>query len=316
MNEKKSATQIKGALLLLFTAFIWGISFVSQSVGMESVDAFTFIGIRTLLGAVTLLPVILISDLVKFHKIKFDVKALKYGVIIGVILCIATNLQQFAFYYSTAGKIAFITASYMFFIPIVGIFLKKKIHIITWLCVLLAFVGLYFLCFPSIKTAISTGEFSMNKGDFLTLICAVFFTAQILLIEKFGQSCDGIKMSFVQFLTAGLISFVLMWIFETPKWSSIKEAGIPILYAGILSCGMGYTLQIIGQKYCEATLASLLMSMESVFAVLASAILIHERLTGREIAGCSIMFSAILISQISDMIIARKKSRISDYNAQ
>ncbi|MCQ2591384.1 MAG: DMT family transporter [Treponema sp.] len=311
---ESTKTQAKGVIILLLTALIWGISFVSQSVGMESVDAFTFMGIRTIMGATVLLPVILIRDKISAKKMtkeellerkKTDKKTILYGMILGVFLCIATNFQQFAFYYSSAGKIAFITAMYMFFVPIIGLIFKKKVPLITWLCILMGFVGLYFLSFTS------SGFESLNKGDILAFICALFFCGQILLIEKYSPYCDGIKLSCVQFYTAGIITVILMFIFEKPQWSNIKQAAIPLLYSGIMSCGVAYTMQVIGQKYCEATIASLLMCMESVFAVLAAAILIHESLSPREIAGCIIMFTAILISQLSDIIKSRRNKETS-----
>lgn len=309
MNENK--TQFKGVVILLMTSLIWGISFVSQSVGMESVDAFTFIAIRTLMGATVLLPFIIIRDKISSSSMteqqiqerkKTDKKTIKYGMILGVFLCIATDLQQFAFYYSTAGKIAFITAMYMFFVPVISFLFHKKIPLITWLCVVLGFVGLYFLSFKA-----GAGFGNLNKGDVLAFFCAIFFSGQILLIEKFAPDCDGIKLSCVQFYTAGFITLILMFIFEKPHWIDIKAAAIPLLYSGIMSCGVAYTMQIIGQKYCEATIASLLMCMESVFAALSAAILIHETLSGREILGCIIMFSAILIFQLCDIYKARKK---------
>lgn len=299
-------TQPKGFFILLLTAFIWGTSFVSQSVGMESVDAFTFMAIRTLLGASVLLPFILIRDKVNSRSMSQseikqrknqDKKTIKCGLILGLILCVATNLQQFAFYYSTAGKIAFITAMYMFFVPLIGLIFGKRIPLITWLCIVLGFIGLYFLSFSK-----GNGFSDLNKGDILAFFCAIFFCFQILLIEKYSQYCDGIKLSCVQFYTAGFITLILMFIFEKPQWHLIKAAAVPILYSGIMSCGLAYTFQIIGQKYCEATIASLLMCMESVFAAISAAIIIHEKMNGREIAGCVIMFAAILITQAADII--------------
>lgn len=310
MNSK---SQIKGVLLLLLTSLIWGISFVSQSVGMESVDAFTFMGIRTLMGATVLLPFIIVRDnITKKNMTKEelaerkanDKKTIKYGIIIGIFLCIATNLQQFAFYYSTAGKIAFITAMYMFFVPLVGLFFKKKVPLSTWLCIAAGVCGLFLLC-------VNPSEFGkFNKGDILALICALFFCFQILLIERFAPSCDGVKLSCVQFYTSGIITAILMFIFEKPEWKAIKSAAIPLLYSGIMSCGIAYTLQVVGQKYCEATIASLAMCMESVFAVLASAMLLHEKLSGREITGCAIMFAAIVTTQLVDIYKSRKQNKL------
>ena len=308
-GTQKTKTQLKGVFLLLITAFIWGTSFVAQSLGMEKIEAFTFNGIRTVMGGIFLLPVILIRELLRNRSVKkenvmptvspqkpkniFTKKALKYGIILGCIFCIASNFQQFAFYYSTAGKIAFVTALYMFFVPILGLFIRKKVPLLTWLCVICGFVGLYFLCITPDQLN------GINKGDFLALICAFFYGIHILCVEKFAREVDGTLLSCLQFFVGGGISLILMLIFETPNISDILAAGKPLLYSGIMSCGIAYTLQIIGQKYTEATIASLLMCMESVFAVLSAAIILHEYLTGREILGCVIMFVAIIISQIS-----------------
>ena len=298
-SQGKQKTQFKGVLMLLLTAIVWGSSFVAQSIGMEKIQAFTFTAIRTLLGALVLLPIILIRGRIQKTEI-FNKKTLKYGLILGIIFSFAQNFQQFAFYYSTAGKIAFITAFYMFFVPVFGLFLKKRISIITWLCVLAGLIGLYFLCInPSDLSAI-------NMGDILALICAIFYAIHILVIERFAPSVDGIQLSCVQFAVGGMISFVLMFIFETPQMPNIIAAAPSLAYSGIMSCGIAYTFQIIGQKYTEATVASLLMCMESVFAVLTAAIVLHETLSGREIIGCTIMFIAIIVSQIPWKTIKKK----------
>ena len=309
----KQKTQWKGVVMLMLTALIWGSSFVAQSVGMESVEAFTFNGIRTLMGAVVLLPFILIRDRIQgksmtAEQIKVrkatDKKTVRYGLVLGLVFCAASNFQQFAFEYSTSGKIAFITALYMFFVPLFGLFLKKKVPLLTWVCVLAGFVGLYFL-------SIGPGGLgSVNRGDFRAFICAIFYAVHILLIEKFAPDVDGIKLSCTQFVVSGVITCILMFIFETPQMSAILTAIVPLLYSGIMSCGLAYTFQIVGQKYTEATVASLIMCMESVFAVLAGALLLHEVLSGREIVGCVIMFAAIVLSQLSEFITAKlKRSR-------
>ena len=290
-SQVRQKTQVKGVLMLLLTAIVWGSSFVAQSIGMEKIQAFTFTAIRTLLGAIVLLPIICIRGSIQKTEI-FSKKTLTYGVILGVIFSFAQNFQQFAFYYSTAGKIAFITAFYMFFVPVFGLFLKKRIPWITWLCVIAGLVGLYFLCINSSDLS------AINKGDILALICAVFYAVHILVIERFAPEVDGIQLSCVQFAVGGVISLILMFIFETPQMPNIIAAGPSLAYSGIMSCGLAYTFQIIGQKYTEATVASLLMCMESVFAVLTAAIVLHEMLSGREIVGCVIMFTAIVISQI------------------
>ncbi len=297
-------TQLKGVFILLITALIWGSSFVAQSVGMESVEAFTFNGIRTLLGAAVLIPFILVRDLInnkkapasKDTKKKENKQLLIYGSIIGVILCIASNLQQQAFNYSTSGKIAFITAFYMLFVPFFGLFIRKKVPLLTWICVAFGAMGLYFLCITD------EGLSSINKGDILALLCAVFYAVHILAVEKFAPTIDGVKLSCVQFLVSGTLSVILMFIFENPDINAIKTAAVPILYSGCMSCGIAYTFQIIGQKYTESTVASLLMCMESVFGVICGALILKEMLTGRELAGCVIMFIAIILSQLTDKI--------------
>lgn len=302
-ENKKNKTQLKGVILLLLTAIIWGSSFISQTIGSASVEGFTFMGIRTLIGGFFLLPFILLKEKKNKYKLEqstqarnhlFDKKTLKFGIIIGLFLCAATDFQQFAFYQPNAstGKIAFITAMYMFFVPIIGfVIFRKRIPLLTWICILIGFTGLYFLCFAKPEIG------SINFGDVLSFICAIFFAFQILFIERFAPECDGIKLSCVQFLTAGTISTILMFIFEKPELSQLKAGLLPILYSGIMSCGFAYTMQIIGQKYCEATIASLLMCMESVFATLFAALFLHETLTQREVIGCLIMFTAIVISQ-------------------
>ncbi len=305
-------TQLKGVLMLLLTAFIWGTSFVAQSVGMESVEAFTFNGIRTLMGACVLLPFIMIRDRLTAKKMtdeqlterkRLNKKTVTYGAVLGVVLCAASNFQQFAFNYSTSGKIAFITAFYMLFVPLIGLIFRKKTPLITWICVAFGFVGLYFLCMnPDDMSAV-------NKGDILSLICSVIYAVHILLVEKFAPDVDGIKLSCVQFAVSGTISCILMFIFETPQISAVGNAILPILYSGIMSCGLAYTFQIVGQKYTEATIASLLMCMESVFGVLSGAVILHEVLSGREIVGCVIMFAAIILSQLSDIITSRIAKR-------
>lgn len=306
-------TQLRGVLCLLAVAFIWGSSFVAQSVGMESVEAFTFNGIRTLLGAAVLLPFILIRDRVsaRRHGAPDPVAAkasrrrlLVYGSLIGVVLCAASNLQQFAFNYSSSGKIAFITAFYMLFVPFFGLILGRRVPAITWGCVLAGTVGLYFLCIGP------EGFSGINFGDVLTLGCAVVYAIHILLIEKYAPEIDSIKLSCMQFAVSGTLSCVCMFIFESPSWQTIAAAAVPIVYAGTMSCGFAYTFQIIGQKYTDSTVAALLMCMESVFGVICSAILLRERMTGRETVGCVIMFAAIILSQVGEPMVAAIRARV------
>ena len=296
-------TKPKGIILLLITAIIWGSSFVAQSIGMESVDAFTFTGIRTFLGMLFLLPFTLIIN----KGFDFSRKTLRKGLILGIVFSFAQNFQQFAFYYSTSGKIAFITAFYMFFVPLFSvIFLKKKIAVLTWLSILMGIAGLFFLCInPSDMT-------NINFGDILALICAVFYAVQIMLIDKFLEDgTSGVQLSFMQFFVAGILSVIAMFIFEHPVPTDIKTAAPSLLYSGIMSCGIAYTLQIVGQKHASPVVASLLMCLESVFAVIAAAIILHEGLSANELAGCLIMFSAIIISQVSESLSAKKQNQES-----
>lgn len=288
-------TTPKGFIILLLTAIIWGSSFVAQSIGIKSVDAFTFMAARTTLGTLVLLPVILIMN--GGIRNLIDKKTLKAGAMLGVVLAIAQNLQQFAFYYSTSGKIAFLTAFYMFFVPILGFFLGKKISTATWASIFLAIVGLFLLC-------VNPDELSViNMGDILAICCAIVYAVQIMMIDKFTEEdIDGIRLSFTEFLFAALISSVLMLIFEKPTLEGLTGAAPAILYSGIMSCGIAYTLQVIGQKHASPVVASLLMCMESVFAAIAGWLVLKEALTAKELAGCIIMFIAIIISQVSESI--------------
>ena len=293
-------TKPLGIALLLITAIIWGTSFVAQSIGMQSIDAFTFTGIRTTLGVIFLLPFTLIIN----KGFDFRKNTLRNGLILGIVFSIAQNFQQFAFYYSTSGKIAFITAFYMFFVPLFSvIFLKKKIAVLTWLSILMGLIGLFLLCMnPSDLT-------SINLGDILALICAVFYAVQIMLIDKFLEDgISGVQLSFMQFFVAAVISIVAMFIFEKPVLADIKTAAPSLLYSGIMSCGIAYTLQIVGQKHASPVVASLLMCLESVFAVIAAAIILHEGMSAREAVGCVIMFSAIILSQVSESFSAKNQN--------
>ena len=302
-------TQLKGVLILLATAFIWGSSFVAQSIGMELIEAFTYNGIRTLMGAAVLLPFVAVRDWRSLKPLteperaqwkQVNKKTWLAGGALGIALCIASNFQQFAFNYSTSGKIAFITALYMLIVPILGLFLGKKVPALIWGCVLLGGAGLYFLSFPA------GGFTAVNKGDVLALICAFFFAVQILMVERYVDKYDAIKLSFVQFLVSGTVSCILMFIFESPSIPAINAAIFPLLYSGLLSCGFAYTFQIVGQKYTESTVASLIMCMESVFGVLSAAVVLHQIPTGREFLGCGLMFTAILTAQFADRLPKRK----------
>ena len=294
-------TTPKGIILLLITAIIWGSSFVAQSIGMQSIDAFTFTGIRTTLGMLFLLPFTLIIN----KGFDFKKSTLKKGLILGVVFSIAQNFQQFAFYYSTSGKIAFITAFYMFFVPLFSVmFLKKKIAVLTWVSIFIGLIGLFLLCINPAELT------NINLGDILALICAVFYAVQIMLIDKYlGDGTSGVQLSFMQFFVAAIISIVAMFIFEQPNLADIKTAAPSLLYSGIMSCGIAYTLQIVGQKHASPVVASLLMCLESVFAVITAAIVLNENMLPREMAGCLIMFGAIILSQVSESLSSKRQSQ-------
>ena len=294
--------QMKNSLLLLLTAFIWGVAFVAQSVGGEAVGCFTFNGVRSLIGAAVLIPVIYFLDAQKkkelgeekFLEQRGDKKTLLLGgICCGVMLCIASNFQQFGISFTTVGKAGFITAMYILIVPILGLFMKKRVGAKVWLGVVLATVGLYMLCMTS-------ESFSLSKGDFLVLICAGFFSLHILIIDYFSPKVDGVRMSCIQFFVCGVISTAIAFVFENPSFSAILFGWLPILYAGVLSCGVAYTLQIVGQKNMDPTVASLILSLESVFSVLAGWVILHQTLSVRELFGCVLMFLAIILAQLPE----------------
>ena len=293
---------MKNSLLLLLTSFIWGVAFVAQSVGGEAVGCFTFNGVRSLIGALVLIPVIFFLDAQKkkelgeekFQEQKGDFKTLLTGgICCGVMLCIASNFQQFGISFTTVGKAGFITAMYILIVPILGLFMKKKVSMKVWFGVVLATIGLYMLCMTS-------ESFSLSKGDFLVLICAGFFSLHILIIDYFSPKADGVRMSCIQFFVCGIISMIIAFIFEQPNLGDILSGWLPILYAGILSCGVAYTLQIVGQKNMDPTVASLILSLESVFSVLAGWVILNQKLSGRELFGCGLMFLAIIMAQLPE----------------
>lgn len=294
--------KVRGSIMLFTTAFIWGSSFVAQKVGMDFIGPFTYNGLRFLVGALVLVPVILAMDGIKKKKKDSvtDAAALKEqrktlligGLSCGAVLFIASSLQQHGLMFVSAGMVGFITALYIVLVPILGLFIGRKVRKILWLSVALATVGLYLLC-------ITTG-FTVGKGDLLVIACAFGFAVHILVIDYFSPKTDGIKLSCLQFFLAGLFSVPCMAIFETVDWANVLICWFPILYTGVMSCGVAYTLQVIGQKDVEPAVASLILSLESVFAVIAGIILLHEQVSGREVLGCIIMFAAIILAQLPE----------------
>ncbi len=289
--------RLQGTLILMITAIVWGISFVSQSVSMEHIEPNTFNGIRTFLGCISLLPVIAVLDMGKKRRGEFRTGNKKDliigGVLCGVLLCAASTIQTYGLKYTTAGKGGFITAMYMIMVPIISIFLGKKIRPVVVLSVLIAMLGMYFLC-------IKKGSFVIELGDVYIFICAIIFAFHIMVIDHFSPMVDGVKLSCMQFLVGGSINIILMFAIEEPVLSDILTCAVPILYSGIMSCGVAYTLQIIGQKYAEPTVASIVMSLESVFAALAGWAILSEAMSVREIFGCVLAFAAIILVQLPD----------------
>ena len=285
--------QIKGSLLLFLAAIIWGVAFVAQSVGMDYVGPFTFNCVRTLIGGLVLIPCIAILNRGKVKK-KTDFtekkRLLLGGICCGVALTTGSTLQQFGIMYTTVGKAGFITAFYIIIVPILGLFLGKKCGLSVWISVVIALAGLYFLCI--------TDGFSIGKGDIYVFLGAIAFSIHILVIDHFTQFNDGVKMSCIQFFVCGILCFVPMMLFEHPEISMILLAWKPILYAGVMSCGVAYTLQIVGQKNMNPTVASLILSLESVTSVIAGFLVLHQNLSHRELIGCGLMFVAIVLAQL------------------
>lgn len=294
---KNDSVKLKNSLLLLLTATIWGVAFVAQSVSMDYIGGFTFNSVRCLIGAVVLLPVISFLNRGKEKpsispgQEKARRKTLIVGgICCGILLCLASNFQQFGIKYTTVGKAGFITACYIIIVPIFGLFLKKTCSPYIWIAVLLSLAGLYLLCIKD--------GFSIGKGDTLVLICAVLFSFHILTIDHFAPMVDGVKMSCIQFFVSGILSGIPALLFENPNISSILSAWMPILYAGVFSCGVAYTLQIVGQKGMNPTVASLILSLESCISVIAGWLILGQQLSGREIFGCVLMFAAIILAQL------------------
>lgn len=287
-------SKLKGNLILLVTAVVWGTAFVSQRSGMSYIKPFTFNGIRTILGALVLLPIIFVTDRKTSEiKNKRNNKVLiKAGILCGVLLGAAGTIQTYGMVYTSAGKAGFITALYLIIVPILGVFMKKKIRPLVWFCVILATVGMYFLCV--------NGALTINKGDVIVLCCSFIFAVHILTVDRYAGEVDGVKLSCLQFFIAGLLNLICMFIFDRPDFSAVWQCRTEILYAGIVSCGIGYTFQIIGQKYTDPTSASLIMSMESVFSVLAGWLLLNEKLKSNEIFGCILVFAAIMLVQLPE----------------
>ena len=286
-----------GTAQLMLAAFIWGSAFVAQSAGMEHNGPFTFASVRFLLGGIVLLPVIFIKDLLGRKASAYPApkkssfkKLFISGIICGIFLFVASNLQQIGIKYTTVGKAGFITTLYVILVPICGLLFKDRPSLNVWISVGLALVGLYMLCM--------SGSFSLSLGDGLVLLCAIVYTGHILALGKVSPEVDPIKLSCIQFLFVGVVSAIPAFIFETPDLGNIVNAWLPIGYAGVLSSGVAFTLQAVAQKHTDATIAAITMSFESVFAVLSGAVVLQQIPTLREGIGCVVMFAAIILAQL------------------
>lgn len=284
-------SNVKYSFLLILAAMIWGAAFVAQIVGMDYLKPFSFNGIRCFIGALVLAPLAMIVDKKEGVSTKWNSKELIIGgIMCGFFLFLASSSQQIGLVYTSAGKSGFITALYIVMVPVFSLFRKKKASPLVWISVALAVVGLYFLCV--------TDGFTIQITDLWLFACAILFALQILAVDKFAPNLDVIKLSCYQFAVSGILSIIPI-ILEKPTMSDVFACKIPILYAGILSCGVAYTLQMAGQKKVEPTVASILMSLESVFSVIFGFLLLHEKLSARELVGCVVMFAAVLLAQIN-----------------
>ena len=290
--------------LLALTAFIWGSAFVAQSVGMDYLGPFTFNSIRCLMGGIVLIPVLLLFKRNGRKKSQEQVAEVAGagigsrkdlivgGICCGLALAAGSSLQQIGLVYTTAGKAGFITALYIVIVPVMGILLGKRVRLKVWIGVVLAATGMYFLCI--------TEGFSIAKGDFFVFLCAAAFSVHILVIDYFAPEVDGVALSCIQFFVCGILCAVPMLVSEQPQISQIMEAWVPLAYAGVLSCGVAYTLQVVAQKNTDPAVASLILSLESVFSVLAGWVILGERLSGRELFGCALVFTAVILAQFPE----------------
>lgn len=284
--------KIKSTSLLFLTAIIWGFAFVAQRVGADYVGAFTFNGVRFLLGACSLIPVILIFEREQFNKKKF-IKTFWTGILAGIILFIASSLQQFGIVFTgSAGKAGFLTGLYIVLVPLIRFVMGKKTSILTFLGAIFAVVGLFFLCMTGDKV-------SFGIGDIVLIVGAFFWAGHILVVDKFVNTISALKFSMVQFFTCGILSMLFAIFTEVIEISAIKEAGVPILYGGLMSVGVAYTCQILGQKNADPTFASIVFSTESVFSAVGGVLILHEMMSGRGYAGCVLIFIGIILSQIT-----------------
>lgn len=294
MKTHRISPTVRGNLLLVLTAFIWGVAFVAQKEGGSALGGLTFNGVRFWLGGgmlAALLPLLDRIGLTRRCDTRESKKAMWLGgVLCGIALWAASNVQQIGLLTTSAGKGGFITALYIVLVPIFGLCIGRRTTLLTWIGVVLAMVGLYFLCMQ--------GESGIHGGDLLVLACAPIFAIQILLVDKFAPHTDGVRLSCIEFFTVGILNIPLMFIFEQPSLQAMLDSWMPLCYAGLLSSGVAYTLQVVAQKNTHPATASVLMSLESVFAVLAGLVLMQERLSAWELIGCAVMFAAVILAQL------------------
>ncbi len=296
--------QLRGALLLMLAALIWGTGFVAQSIGMDHIGPFTFNSVRNFIASLALTPVILFlrhrQDPAKAPGAAKHYRKVLWigGILCGVALSVASSLQQIGIQYTSVGKAGFLTALYIVIVPIFGLFLKKRVPISVWISVVIAAVGTYML---SIKE-----DFTIGTGDLYVILCAFVFSVHILLVDRFSPQVSGVELSSIQFLTVGVLSGIAALFAEKPDIHSILISMGPVLYTALLSSGVAYTLQIIGQKDTPPAIASLVMSLESVFAALSGWIVLKQNLAGRELWGCVLVFTAVLLAQIPFDVLKEK----------
>ena len=292
-------TKIKSTILLFLTAMIWGFAFVAQKVGAEFVGAFTFNGIRFMLGTVSLIPVILLFEREKLDKAKIK-SILIPGLLAGTVLFIASTLQQYGVEITgSAGKAGFLTGLYTVLVPLIRFVMGKKTSIFTLFGAVFAVVGLFFLCMTG-------DEFTFGMGDVVLIIGAFFWAGHILVVDKYVNDISPLKFSLVQFLVCGILSLIFAFVLEDIEFSAIRSAGVPILYGGIMSVGVAYTCQILGQRDADPTFASIVFSTESVFSAIGGAILLNEIMSGRGYFGCVLIFIGIVLSQLNPADIKNK----------
>jgi len=297
MNQK----ELKSNILLMITAAIWGFAFVAQRVGMKYVGAYTFNGVRFALGSVSLIPLLIYFNSKRTAEQKEEnsiKKAVVPGIIAGTILFLAASLQQIGLIYTTAGKAAFITGLYIVLVPLLGIFLKQHIQKSTWAGVLLAVVGLYFLSVNE--------DFTIAKGDFLEIIGALFWASHILTIDHFTKKVDALQLSFVQFAACAVLSTLVAAVTEDVSAAGLGQALMPILYGGLGSVGIAYTLQVVAQKNAKPSHAAIILSMETVFAAVGGALLLHENLGARGYMGCILMFGGMMVTQLAGFMKSKE----------